>query len=123
MHSSWAVLRKPRSSIIFTFSAKTYRPFFKQANKNSSAPLVSLSNLCGGGGWHNRYKYSGNDKSNDVNCSYFSWFLRSVCLGVVVGSSSNSCIAYADDSQQQYADAAVKKPMFLFGGNMHAYLN
>ncbi|KAK1392726.1 calcium uptake protein, mitochondrial [Heracleum sosnowskyi] len=112
MHNSWKVLRKSRSLHIFTFSKNNYRPVFTQATDKSNAALVSLSNLGDGDGWNNRYKYSGNDKSN----CYYSWFARSVCMGVVIGSSSASFIAYADDSQQQFADTVENKPKFsLFG--------
>lgn len=121
MHSSWAMMTKPRSLVIYTFSKKNYRPIFTQATNNTDAPLVPLSNLCvgGGGGLKNRYRYKSYDKSS----CYCSWFLRSVCMGVVIGSSSGSFIAYADDSQQQFADAVDKKPVFLFGGTMHACIH
>lgn len=117
MHSSRAVLRKPRSLVIFTFSKKNYRPISTQVTNNSNSPLANLGG--GGGGWNDRYQYSGNDKSN----CYYSWFLRSVCMGLVIGASSDSYIAYADNSQH-FADAVDKKPKFsLFGGNMHPYIH
>lgn len=112
MHSSRAVLRKPRSSFFFTFSKNNNRPIFTQATN-------TLANL--GGGWNDRYKYSGNEGKS--NC-YYSWFVRSVCMGVVIGSGSSSFIAYADNSQQQFADTVDNKPKFsLFGGNLHACIH
>lgn len=113
MHSSWAVLRKPRSSLIFTFSIKNNRPIFTQATN-------TLANL--GGGWNDRYKYSGNEGKS--NC-YYSWFVRSVCMGVVIGYGSSSFIAYADDSQQQFADTELTRNQSsacLEVTCMHAYI-